>query len=73
MRGTNMTNYADWNDTHLDVLPAEFAEDFDFDFREDDGWSERDDFDGEGYFGGEDAYLDTYWESVFEVDYEPPF
>lgn len=64
-----MINFDNFAETHL-------AADFDgqdWDDREDDGWSERDDFDDEHYFGGEDAYLDTYWESVFEFDYEPPF
>jgi len=32
-----MTNFADWEDTHFDAAT-------DFDDREDDGWSERDDF-----------------------------
>jgi hypothetical protein len=36
-QGEKMTNFADWEDTHFDVVP-------DFDDRENDGWSERDDF-----------------------------
>lgn len=36
-----------------------------FDDREQDGWSERYDYADED-FGGEDAYLDSYWEGLAE-------
>ena len=39
-----------------------------FDDREDDGWSERDDWaDEEEFIASEDAFLDSYWEMVVEL------
>lgn len=57
------------NDFYADLIPAEFDGEFDFEGLERDGWSEQYDYPDED-FGGEDAHLDTYWESMFE---ESPF
>lgn len=60
------------NDFYADLIPAEFDGEFDFEGLERDGWSEQydypdEDFDGEGDFGWEDTYLDSYWEAQGEA------
>lgn len=49
-----MTDYADWEDLHFDALPF-------------DGFEDESDWEYEMQFGNEDAYLDTYWEDMAEI------
>ena len=67
-----MFDYADWEDLHFDARHDVISADDPFlapyDDREDDGWSERDDWaDEEEFIASEDAFLDSYWEMVVEL------
>lgn len=55
-----MTNFADWEDLHFDAAPVEFDDRWD-------GFEDESDWEYEMQFGGEDSFLDSYWEGEAEA------
>jgi hypothetical protein len=67
-----MNYFADWNETHFDMQDWDVIDADDpflapFDDRERDGWSEQYDYADDDDFGGEDSYIDSYWEAQGEA------